>query len=155
MCVDARGQSKQNFLRLSLPLRFPVNRVNFFCIVRDKVTDIMLYRVSDVTVCLIIAVKICVLDVIAGLQRRINFTGGNNVDAHPFLGHDLIKPLEAVCLGSVKRSRFFSVVFAQSVFIQSAFFANFVLVHQIERCSVFFCQLHNILSGKKQVSPIL
>ena len=93
--------------------------------------------------------KIYVKAVQALLEGGVDLAGGDHVDPHVLLPHDLIDALTGKGLAGVEGTGLLPKVLAEGCSVNLAFSADSVLVHQIQGCAVLFGQLHRILPGEE------
>ena len=123
--------------------RFSVDCEEFLRIVNDKVSDIFAYCVTDILVCLAVAVKEDLLFGESDAERSVDLSRRNGVKAHSFGHDDPYNLFERSCFSGVERERVFAESLLESLGIQAAVMADTFFVHKIERSPVFFREIGN------------
>ena len=104
---------------------------------------------------LVVSVEVNLLCRESGGQRCVDLSRGDNIGRKPFFLHDRVDSLEAECLSGKQRNRTVSKVPGHRFCVDPAFFANDVLVQDIQGGAVFFCQADRIDAADGQVSRFI
>ena len=90
--------------------------------------------------------------VVPRLQGGVDLAGGDHVDAHVLLGHDLVDSLEAAGFAGIQGTAAGTEVLSEGCLVGLALAADAVFVHQVQRRTVLLGQRHRVLSSEIQMA---
>ena len=150
--VDAGRKTQQYPLRHAAGGGVGADARELLGVVHDEQPHAAVDAKAHVVHCFGAAVKDHALRGEAGLQRGVKLAGGDNVGAQPLLAGEAVYALEAQRLAGQQHRRAGRHVCAHSPGVQTHAPAQPVLVHDVQRRSVFSGQLHAVEAGDAEMA---
>ena len=150
--IDAGGNPQKDFLANTRLAGNAVQCVKLLVGVHHDMTRAQGYCIAQIRIGFIVAVEINPVHRESRGVGGVQFTGGNAVCAHIFLGHNAVHPLEAKGLARIYGGGFAAKAFRKGGFVHPAHRADMILIQHVQRSAVFLCQSQCIDTADGQVS---
>ena len=151
---SGRDAQKDRLHRPSLN-RFATDCAKLLRGIRYNDSDSRIHCKGNIRVGFVVAVEKNLFHRKSRRMCGVNFPGGYAVHAESFLRDNSVDSFEAECFGGIQRQGVRSVGAFHGTLPQTAHAADHVLVQQIKRRAVFFCQHNGVRSPEGEVTECI